>query len=141
MEEPAWAAVLRFGALARLARAHVFGDVDVLANPEGEAPYQRPRLGAPEVSTKWPVMALAKHLCPQSAAGGDAEAVKLALPATVQEAAAHQERTAFRCPGGVDDGRAPPVDELAECRRRATQNGPEERVDGELCHQGLDERW
>ncbi len=31
----AWAAVLCLGPLARLARAHILGDVDVLTHPEG----------------------------------------------------------------------------------------------------------
>jgi hypothetical protein len=36
VEEPTWAAVLRLGPLASLARAHVLGDRDVLTHPEGE---------------------------------------------------------------------------------------------------------
>ena len=36
MEEPAWAAVLRLGAMTRVARAQVLSDVDVLAQPEGK---------------------------------------------------------------------------------------------------------
>ena len=77
------AAMLSFGALARLARAHVLGDVDVLAHPEREASHQRPRLGPPEVSPEGPVVALAKNLRAQSAAGRDAEAVRLTLPAAI----------------------------------------------------------
>ena len=84
MNEPARAAMLRLGALASLARAHVLCDVDVLADPEGEAPYQRPRLGAPEVSSERAVVTLAEHLRAQSAAGGDTKAVSLALSAAVQ---------------------------------------------------------
>ena len=37
MADPALAAVLRLGALARLARAYVLGAADVLAHPEDEA--------------------------------------------------------------------------------------------------------
>jgi hypothetical protein len=64
MEEPARAAVLRL-ALTSLAIAHILGDIDVLlAHPEGKASHQRPRLGAAEMASKWPVMALAEHLSP-----------------------------------------------------------------------------
>ena len=87
MDKSARAAVLRLGALARLARAYVLGDVDVLAHPEGEAAYQRPRLGASEVPPERPVMAT-QYLRAQSAAGGDAEAIRLALPAAIQQPAA-----------------------------------------------------
>ena len=62
MEEPAQAAVLRHGVLARLARSHVLSDVDVLAHPEGEAPHQRTRLGSPEVPPERAVVALAEDL-------------------------------------------------------------------------------
>jgi hypothetical protein len=50
MEKTAWAAMLSLHPLARLARAHIFGDIDVLPNPEGQAANQRPRLGAPKVT-------------------------------------------------------------------------------------------
>ena len=40
MEKPARTAVLRLGTLARLARAHVPGDVAVPARPEGKASHQ-----------------------------------------------------------------------------------------------------
>jgi hypothetical protein len=73
--------MLRLGALARLARRHVLGDLDVLAHPKGEAPYQRSCFGAFEVSPERAVVALAEHLRPQPATGGDAESVSLALPA------------------------------------------------------------
>jgi hypothetical protein len=79
--EAPWAAMLRLGALARLARRHVLGDLDVLAHPKGEAPYQRSCFGAFEVSPERAVVALAEHLRPQPATGGDAESVSLALPA------------------------------------------------------------
>ncbi len=86
MEEATWAAVLRLGALAGLARAHVLGNVDVLPHPEGQAPHQRPRLGAPEVSPERAIVALAKHLSTQPSACRNIEAVRLALPATIQKA-------------------------------------------------------
>ena len=70
MEEAARAAVLRLSALARLARADVLGDVDVLAHPEGEALRQRPRLGSPEIFLQRAIVAVAKYLCAQPAAGG-----------------------------------------------------------------------
>jgi len=111
--------VLRLGALARLARSHVLGDINVLAHPKGEAAHQRPRLGPPEVSPERAIVALAKNLRAQPAAGGDAEAVRLTLPAAVQEAATHQECPALRSAGGLDDGGTNPVHELAERRRRA----------------------
>ena len=38
------------------------------------------------------VVALAKYLCAQPAGGGDAGAARLALPAPVQEATAHQAK-------------------------------------------------
>ncbi len=37
VEQAPWAAVFRPGQLARLARVHVLGDVDVLSYPEGKA--------------------------------------------------------------------------------------------------------
>ena len=100
MEKPPWAAMLRLDTLAPLARPHVLGNLDVLAHPKGEAPYQRSCFGAPEVSPERAVVALAEHLRPQPATGGDAESVSLALPAAVQQAAAHQERPALRSVGG-----------------------------------------
>ncbi len=84
MEEPTRAAVLGFGALARLARSHVLGDIDVLTHPKGEATHQRPSLGAPEVSPERAVVALAEFLRAQPAAGGDAEAVRRTLLAAVE---------------------------------------------------------
>ena len=134
VEEPTRAAVFRLGALARLARAHVLGDIDVLTHPESEAAYQRPRLGPPEVSPERAVVALAEHLCAQPSAGGDAEAVRLTLPAAVQQAATHQERPALRCAGGSNDGRAKSIHEPAERRRRAAHDGPENLVDGQPRH-------
>ena len=83
-------------------------------------------------------MALAKHLSTQPAAGRDTEAVRLALPATIQKAATHQIRPAFRRVAA--DGCAKPVDELANRRCGAANDGSEERVDGQLHRQGMDER-
>jgi hypothetical protein len=65
------------------ARAHVLRDLKVLTDPEGKATNQRPRLGPPEVSAEWAVVALAEHLLPEPTAGGDTEAVCRALPAAV----------------------------------------------------------
>ena len=96
MEEPAWATVFCFSALASLARAHVRGDVAVLADPKCETAYQRPGLGAPEVSAKGAVVALSKHLPAQPPSGGYAEAVRLALPATIQQSTTYQEGPTFR---------------------------------------------
>jgi hypothetical protein len=59
MEETARAAVLLFRPLARLARAYILGDVDVLPDPEGEATNQQPRLGPPEVPPDRLIVALA----------------------------------------------------------------------------------
>jgi hypothetical protein len=61
----------RAPALARVARADVLSDVEVLADPEGEATNQRPRLGPPEVPPDRPIMALAQHLSPQATTHGD----------------------------------------------------------------------
>ena len=55
---------------SRERRTHVLGDGDVLANPQGEAPHQRPRLGLPEMSPERLVVALAEHLRVQPAASG-----------------------------------------------------------------------
>ena len=64
---------------SRERRAHVLGNVDVLANPQGGAPHQRPRLGLPEKSPERLVVALAEHLRVQPAAAGrGAGAVRLA---------------------------------------------------------------
>jgi hypothetical protein len=40
MEQAPWTAVFRLGPLARLARAHVLGNVGVLSDPEGKAANQ-----------------------------------------------------------------------------------------------------
>ena len=76
MEEAAWAAVLRFHPLARLARADILGDVKVLPHPEGKATNQRPRLGPSKVPPDRPIMALAQHLGPQAPARRDAQPVR-----------------------------------------------------------------
>ena len=141
MEEPTRAAVLRFGALARLTRAHVLGDVDVLTHPEGEAPHQGPRLSPSEVPPQRRIVALAKHLRAQPAAGGDAQAVRRTLPAAIEETTTDQKRPAFRRASGAVDGGAAPVDELAKRSGSAAHDGPEERVDRQLGRQSLDERW
>ena len=65
MQERAQAAVLHLGALASLARAHVLGDVDVLAHPdsEDEACFPSwPFRSAPAQA----VVARAENLCAQS---------------------------------------------------------------------------
>ena len=128
MEEPATqrATVLRLGALERLARAHVVSDVDVRVHPEGEAPHQRPRLGAPKVPPERAVIAVAEHLCAQPAAGGDAEAVRSARSATLEEAVTHQKRSALRHACGVGDGGAVQINEPAQRGRRAATDWPEE---------------
>ena len=84
----------------------MFRDVDVLAYPEGEAANQGPRLRSSEVAPKWSVVAVVEHLRTQAAAGGSqyAEAVSLALPAPIQEAATYEERPAFRCAAGMQTG-------------------------------------
>ena len=79
VEEPP-RAVLCLGALARLARAHVLCDINVLAHPKGEAAHQGPCLGPSEVPPEQAVVALAEHLCAQPTTGWDAEAVCLPLP-------------------------------------------------------------
>ncbi len=43
LEQPTRAAVLCLGALARLARAHMVCDIDVLTYPKSKAAHQRPR--------------------------------------------------------------------------------------------------
>ena len=132
MEEPAWAAVLRLGALVRPARAHVLGDVDVPAHPQGEAPHQRPRLGSPKVPPERAVVELAEHLDAQSA-------VRLALAAAIEKAATYQKRPTPRRGRAINEGRSVPVDERTQGRRRAAHDRPEERVVGELLGECLDE--
>ncbi len=111
--------------------AHVLGDVDVLAYLEGETLHQRPRLGTAEFPPEQPAMALAtrKYLRAQPASGGDAEAVRRALATAVQQPAVHQERPTLRRLSGPDDGRAKLVNELAERRRGAVYDGPEDHVE------------
>jgi hypothetical protein len=72
VEETAWAAVLRFYALARLARADVLGDIEVLPYPEGDSAHQQPPLGLPKVSSDRPIVALAQHLGLQAPSCWDA---------------------------------------------------------------------
>ena len=83
MKETAWAAMLRLHPLARLARAYVLGDVEVLPHPEGQAANQRPRLGTSEVTPKRTVVALAQHLRPQTPPAGNAQPIGHALAAAV----------------------------------------------------------
>ena len=121
---------------ARLERAHVLGDVDVLSNPQGEVPHQRPRLSPPEVPLDWAVMAVAGHMGAQPAAGGDAEAVRSALFAAVEEATPHKKRPALRCACGAGDKRAVAIDGPALRGRRAAKDRPEDRVEVQLrCQQ------
>ena len=91
--------MLSLSTLIRLARAHILGYVSVLTHPESEAADQGPRLGASETASRQAVMALAKHLRARAAAGGDAEAARLTLSATIQESATYQGRPAIRCAG------------------------------------------
>ena len=84
-------------------------------------------------------MALAKHLCAQPVAGGDAVAVRLALPTTIHQAATHYDRAAFRSKGGVDHRRAMQVDQRAEGRHRITEDGAKEHVGRQLRRQGFNE--
>jgi hypothetical protein len=58
----------------------------------------------------------------------------------MQQAAQHQKCAARRCPRGVEDGSAIPVDGFAERCRRPSYNGAKKGVSGKLQHQGLDER-
>jgi hypothetical protein len=51
MEELAWSAELRLSALTSLAQVHILGHVAVLTDPEGEAMYQLPCLGAAKVTS------------------------------------------------------------------------------------------
>ena len=54
MERAPWTAVFRLGPLARLARAHVLGDITVLPNAQGEASNQQPLLGPPKMTPSCP---------------------------------------------------------------------------------------
>ena len=110
----------------------MFCEVDVLAHPEGEAANQRSRLCSSKVAPKRSVVALVEHLNTQAAAGGYVEAVCLALPAPIQTATTHQERPAFRCPGGDADGRSMTVDQFAESHRSAAHDEPEEFFDSQF---------
>ena len=88
-------------------------------------------------------MALTKCLLVQPAAGGNAETVRHALPAAVQEPATHQEsprlRPQVRRTGSIDDERAEAVDQPAMRRHSPAKDGPDERVDRQLSRQSLDE--
>ncbi len=102
VEEPSRAAVFRLGALARLAQAHVFGDINVLPHPKGEAAHQLPRLGPPEVSPERPVVALLEHLCAQPPPAGMQR--RSAAPCLLQYS--RQQRTKNVPPFGVQVGQA-----------------------------------
>ena len=114
MKEATRSAMLHLGPLARLARAHVLGDVHVLPHPEGEAANEQPHFGPSEVPPEWSVVALAENLRPQTPPRWNAQPVRSALPPTVQQATPHQKRPAGRGVGGVRDGGAVPVDGPAE---------------------------
>jgi hypothetical protein len=92
-----------------------------------------------EMTSQRAVVALAKHLRTQAAAGGDAEAVYLTLSATIQESKMYQEHPALpsRRAGRVDDGVAEPVEELAECCCLAPDEGLEVRVGREFRCEAL----
>ena len=62
VDETPRAAVRGLSALTSLTGAYVFGQVDVLADPERKAPHERPGLGSPEVATERSVIALPEHL-------------------------------------------------------------------------------
>ena len=64
-------------------------------------------------------MALAEHLLEQPAAGGDAEAVRSALPAAVEKATTHKKRPDHWCVRWVGEPGAVPIDEPAKRGRRA----------------------
>ena len=82
----------------------MFRDVDFLVYPEGEAANQRPRLRSSEVAPKWSVVAVVEHLRTQAAAGWYAEAVCLALPAPIQNAATHRNVPPFGALAGMPTG-------------------------------------
>ena len=140
MLEPARAAVLRLGALAGLARAHVHGDVDVLAHPEGEAPHQRPRLGSPEVPSgpSWHSRSTcAEHLRAGPSWHSRSTYARSPPPAGMMQSlsaspcrGARPQRTRNVPPRGMfvrfNEGRSQPVDERTQGRHRAVHDRPEE---------------
>ena len=145
MEEPARAAVLCLGALARLARVHILSDVIILAHAEGQAQHQRPRLGAPKMPPERAVMAVAEHLCPPPAAGTarrlrGCRGVHSALSAAVKEAATHQKLPSLRGVCGVGDWGATPIDEPAQRCSSAANDWPQDQIDGKLRRHALHER-
>ena len=73
-------------------------------------------------------MAVAEHQCAQPVAGGDAEAIRTALCAAVEEGVR------------VGDGGSVPIDEPAQRGRRARKEWPEVRIEGKLRRQALYER-
>ena len=106
IDKPVRAAVLRLGALARLARAHrdVVGDVDVLAHPQG----QRPGLG--KVPPERAVV-VTRGAPARAAAGGDAEPVCLTLDVAIGEATTDQKRPSNGRARATNKGRSLPADE------------------------------
>ena len=76
MNKPPRPTVVGLRALTRLARADILGDVDILACPEGKTPYQRPRLGPPEVPSEGAVVAFTKDLGAKPPACGDTKPVR-----------------------------------------------------------------
>ena len=91
MDETTGAAVSGLSALTRLTGADVFGNVDVLANPERKSPHERPCLGSAKVASERSVMALPKHLRAKAPTSRDTEAIRRPLPSesAVQEAVSH----------------------------------------------------
>ena len=77
-------------------------------------------------------MAFAKHLRAQPAACGDAEPVRLALAAAIEEAATYQKRPIPGRVRAINERRSVLVDEFTQNRRSTSHYRPEERVVGEL---------
>ena len=139
MLEPARAAVLRLGALAGLARAHVHGDVDVLAHPEGEAPHQRPRLGSPEVPSgpSWH----SRSTCAEHLRAGPSWHSRSTYALSPPPAGMMQSLSASPCRGARPQRtrnvpprgvfvrfNEEPVDERTQGRHRACTIGPKSRL-------------
>ena len=118
MEEPARSAVLRLGALARLARAHVLSEWQSWPTQKARRSTSDHVLARP----KRAVMAVEEHLCAQPAAGGYAEVVRSARSAAVEEATKHQKRPAPLYACRVSDGGTVPIDEPAQRGIRAVKD-------------------
>jgi hypothetical protein len=132
--------MLRLHPLARLARANILGDIDVLPNPEGQPANQRPRLGAPKVTPERYVVAFTQNLCPQTPTGGNAPPVGRALAPAVQQAAPHQERPACGSSRWADNGDAMPVHWIANRCSSPAYDRSKEHIHRQLLRQGPDER-